>query len=100
MIKTYEELSKMTESQQKNAWYELHFLNKELNKQGLKCEILRISADYTYHIALIIVDIDRINYCWYSATNDGGKMFYFKNWAECFNFINGMRMVFYNGLNK
>lgn len=99
MFKTLEECQKLSEGKQKDAWYELYHLNTQLNKQGKKAEILKISSDYTYHIKVTIQPIENTEFCWYSATNEGYEDV-FKNWAECYQYLHGMRMVFYHNLNK
>ena len=100
MLKTLDQLHTMANGKQKDAYYELYHLNNELNKQGYKCDLLKQSADYTDHLAVTIQPIENNDYCWYSATNDGGKVETFKNWDGVYNFVHGMRMVYYYHLNK
>ena len=94
-IKTYDEIQTMKDGDQKKAWYELHFLNEELKKQGKKAVILKTSACYTYHIGVSIVNLDT-EISWY----EDSRKRVFKNWSECFRYLEGMRDVFYIGLNK
>jgi len=94
-IKTYEQIQEMKDGDQKKAWYELHFLNEELKKQGKKAVILKTGACYTYHIGVSIIDLNTTT-SWYE---DSRKRL-FKNWSECFRYLEGMRDVFYIGLNK
>lgn len=99
MFKTLEECSKLAEGTQKNAWYELYHLNTELNKIAKKVEIVKQSSCYTYHLGVTIQPIDNNEFCWYSATNKGTKDI-FKNWSECYQYLHGMRMLFYHGIVK
>jgi hypothetical protein len=98
MFKTLEEMQNLSEGTQKNAWYELYHLNTQLNKQGKKVEILKMNG-LTYHLKVTIQPIEENEFSWYSVTNTGTEDI-FKNWAEVYQYLHGMRMVFYHGLNK
>ena len=90
MIKTSAEIEKMAESDQKKAFYELHFLNEHLQKIGKRDEILKCSG-LTRGIGLSIVLLEDITPSWYEVDHN---MQTFKNWSECFHFILGMRHAY------
>jgi hypothetical protein len=94
-IKTYDEINAMKDSSQKSALYELHFLNLELLKYNKKAVLLKQSACYTHHIAVDIIPLENET-SWYEASNKR----YFKNWIECFKYLEGMRDVFYKHVLK
>ena len=100
MLVLLEKLINYKEGNKKYAYYEAYHLNTILNEQKLKVDLITRSAVYTHHIAVVIVDIDRADYRWYSSTNDNGIMHTFKTWDQCLQFVSGMRAVWYNKIIK
>ena len=95
-IKTLAQILEMKDSPQKSSLYELHFLNQELIRYNKKAVILKQSSDYTHHIAVDVIGINEPKPNWYESNSKR----YFKNWVECFKYLEGMRDVFYKHILK